>query len=201
MQLSDEQVTGNKDVIEKLIQTFPEERRKKVEEMFAGPIGMEYFTCPASTREDFHNCGPGGLADHSLRVTRNLRSLVKALVVGAYDVPTLNFVGLFHDFGKIGDGIEPGYRLLEGDQNRWKRQRGELYEINKKSVYMPSSERGLFILQKHGIVLSSDEYLAIRLNDGPYDPTNKNYAMREPDLALLTHMADRWACTQEKTSP
>jgi hypothetical protein len=40
--------------------------------------------------------------------------------------------------------------------------------------------------------------LAIRLNDGQYDETNKRYSMKEPPLALLIHMADRIVCETEK---
>ena len=56
------------------------------------------------------------------------------------------------------------------------------------------------MLQKHGIELTSDEHLAIRLNDGQYDETNKSYRMKEPELALLLHWADMWATKMEKIS-
>ena len=200
--LSDEALEKNTELVNKLVESFPSGnglaglgRREHVQAMLRGPVGLEYFTCPASAKEEYHNAFPGGLCDHSLRVTRNLRALVKALDVKDFDVPTLNFVGLFHDFGKVGDGVEP-YYLANADD--WQRKRGILYNINPKCVFMPTSERGLYILQKFKIELTPDEYLAIRLNDGMYDETNKRYAMREPDLALLVHMADRWACSQEK---
>lgn len=199
MRLSEDAQAKNIELVHKLIETFPDERRVLVRTMLEGPVGEEFFTCPASHKEEYHNAFPGGLCDHSLRVTRNLRALVKAFDVKLYtnevEIARLNFVGLFHDLGKVGDGVEP-YYLANADD--WQRKRGIMYNFNPKCVYMPTSERGLFILQKYGIALYPDEYLAIRLNDGMYDETNRRYGMKEPDLALLVHMADRWACSQEK---
>lgn len=133
---------------------------------------------------------------HSLNVVQNLKKLADTLCPGTYSNATLGFVGLFHDFGKIGDGIEPFY---VPKNSTWHEKQGIMFETNKKCQYMPTSERGLYIFQKFGIELSADEYLAIRLNDGQYTPENKGYAMKEPDLALLTHWADLWSTKQEKS--
>jgi hypothetical protein len=194
--LSDEQIEKNKAIIEKLFETFPENRRRYVKDMFEGPVGLEYFTAPASSQLRFHNAFPGGLTDHSLRVAKNLRSLARAWCAERFPQPTLDFVALFHDFGKAGDGVHPYYIP---NPNEWGRSKGFIYEMNHECVYMPSAELGLFVLQQHGVVLSSDEYLAIRLNDGMAEEANRRYSMKEPDLALLVHMADRWACSQEKS--
>jgi hypothetical protein len=204
--ISDEQVVKNAQIVEKLIETFPSGgtvgggRRELVQSMFKGIVGQEFYAAPASPRESWHNCFPGGLCDHSLRVVSNLMKISKSLAPDRYSPQTLTFVGLFHDLGKVGDGERPYYLPLEGKDNSWRRQKGELYEINKDCTYMPTSERGLYILQKYGIELSADEYLAIRLNDGMYEEANKRYALHEPDLALLVHFADRYALQIEKTS-
>lgn len=174
---------------------LPEPRKDLVRKMMDGPVGQQYLTCPASSREDYHSCFPGGLLIHSLNVIRNLNKLAKALCPGKYTDPTLIFVGAFHDLGKVGDGEHPYYVPNPSD---WHRAKGMLYEVNKECVWMPTSERGLYILQKHGIEVSSDEYLAIRLNDGQYDEANQGYRMKEPGLALLVHWADMWSCQQEK---
>lgn len=192
---SEELKAKNVELVNKLIDKFPEPRRGLVQTMMEGPVGLAYFTAPASSREEFHSCFPGGLAHHSLNLVRNLKKLADALCPGKFDSSTLAFVGLFHDLGKVGDGEEEYYLPQKSD---WHRNKGMLYETNKDCVYMPTSERGLYILQKYGIELSSDEYLAIRLNDGQYDDTNKAYRMKEPELALLVHWADMWATQQEK---
>jgi len=184
-------------IFNSLVEIMPEPRRSLVKAMMDGQVGQSYFVAPASSREEFHSCFPGGLLVHSLNVVKNLRRLVKALCPGKYNDATVAFVGLFHDLGKVGDGKEEYYVPNQSD---WHKQKGMLYEINKNCVWMPTSERGLYILQKNGIEVTSDEYLAIRLNDGQYDETNKGYRMKEPGLALLVHWADMWSCQLEKTS-
>lgn len=178
-----------------LVEKMPEPRRTKVKKMLGGRVGEIYFTCPASSREDFHSCYPGGLAQHSLNLLDNLRKLTETLCPGRYPDHQLIFVALFHDLGKVGDGVEEYYRPNPSD---WHRNKGMLYEINKDCQFMPTSERGLYVLQKNGIGVDAEEYLAIRLNDGQYDETNRAYRMKEPPLALLVHMADLWATVQEK---
>lgn len=196
-QLSEEQLKNNVDQFWKYIIIMSKERRLQLKKMFdeAPSILETYFTAPASSREEFHNCFPGGLLDHSLNVTRNLKRLADTLCPHKYTDDVLAFVGLFHDFGKIGDGSFEYYIPNESD---WHRKKGMLYETNKDCVQMPTSERGLFVLQNHGVLLTSEEYLAIRLNDGQYDETNKFYKMKEPELALLVHWADMWSTFSEK---
>lgn len=192
-----EEIQAEISIFESLVSIMPEPRQSLVKAMMEGKVGETYFTAPASSRVEFHSCYPGGLLVHSLNVVKNLKRIAKALCPGMYDDATLAFVGLFHDLGKVGDGVEECY---VPHTNEWHRKQGNLYEINKGCVYMPSSERGLYILQKHGIHLTTDEYLAIRLNDGMYDETNRNYRMKEPRLALLVHWADMWSANLEKSS-
>lgn len=195
---SDGEIALNMELVKKLVKKLPAGRRQAVEAMLDGFVGEQFFTAPASSRESFHSCYPGGLCQHSLNVLANLRKLAAALCPGRWDDATLVFVGLFHDLGKVGDGVEPCY---VPNPNEWGRKRGFLYEINDACVWMPSSERALYLLQRQGIALSSEELLAIRLNDGQYVRENEPYRMREPALALLVHFADRWAAEQEKAGP
>ena len=192
-----DRIEKNRETILKLFELFPEPRRTQVKKMFDSPLGVEYFTCPASTRKAYHSCYPGGLAQHSLNVTNYLVKVANALMPGSFTKDKLAFVGLFHDLGKAGDGH--GNRYYEQNPSQWHREKlGQLYEINPHCLPMPNSERGLYILQKFDIEVDSDEYLSIRLNDGQYDDTNKSYKMKEPDLAILVHYADLWATRQEK---
>lgn len=193
-----DKVEKNRERILKLIEMISEPRRSKVKEMLDGPLGLEFFTAPASTRVSYHSCYPGGLAQHSLNVVKYLVELAETLTPGTYSKEKLVFVGLFHDLGKAGDG-EVGY--YRQNPSEWHREKlGQHYEINPECLAMPNSERGLYVLQKFGIEVDHDEYLSIRLNDGQYDDTNKAYRMKEPDLAILVHYADLWATRQEKSS-
>lgn len=194
--LSDERIIQNQQLVRRLVEKNMEShRRDLVLKMLDGPVGEEFFTAPASTREEYHNCFPGGLCAHSLNVVNNLQKLAKALAPDRYSIEKILFVGLFHDLGKVGDGVNPYYLP---NKNDWERKRGRLYEINEKCLQMPTSERGLFLLQRTEILLDSEEYLAIRLNDGQYAAENSQYKMKEPPLALLVHMADRWSVEEEK---
>jgi hypothetical protein len=174
---------------------MPEPRRTKIKTMFEGDIGSIFFSAPASSRSDFHNCFPGGLVLHSLNVVANLYKMTSTLCPDRYSIDTLAFVGLFHDLGKVGDGKNEFYKSNESE---WHRSKGMLFEINKDCTFMVTAERGLFILQSYGVEMSAEEYLAIKLSDGQYDDTNRQYRLREPELALLLHWADMWSMVQEK---
>lgn len=196
-QLSEAEILANKDLVMKMVKKAQsvDSRWKLVETMLDGPVGDEYFMAPGSSKLEFHDCFVGGLCYHSLNVFKNLRKLADALTPGEFTPETLLFVALFHDLGKVGDGREP-YYLPE--ESQWHRDKlGKLYAINQKCVQMPTSERGLYVLQTAGITLTADEYLAIRLNDGMYPPENKSYGMHEPKLALLVHWADRFDCVSK----
>lgn len=199
--ISEEQSLKNTETVEKLIETLPGGdglaglgRRERVKAMFAD-VGLEYFTAPASSREDYHGCYPGGLCDHSLRVAKNLVVLAESLAPGKYPREQLIFLGLMHDLGKVGD---PPVSLYVPNPSEWHRKKGMLFEINKELTFMPVCDRTMYLLQKFGVSLDAEEYVALRISDGPYEKCNERYAMKEPDLAVLLHMADRWACAQEK---
>lgn len=194
----DGEVTQRIEALMADVELFPEPRRGLVKQMLDGPVGSEYFTAPASGREEYHSAFPGGLAYHSFNVAKTLGKLASTLCPGRWSDHTLNFVAMFHDLGKAGDGVEP-YYVVQNDQ--WRRKNyGEMYTINPDCMPMPTSERGLFLLQQHGITLSAEETLAIRLNDGQYVDENRYWrnGSREPDLALLVHWADNWSTRQEK---
>lgn len=193
--MNKDMVMKNAEKIKNLIELLSEPRKSLVKKMFEGPVGAAYFTAPASTKQEFHAAFVGGLAWHSLNVVRNLIKMSEALCPGKFTKEKLVFAGLMHDLGKAGDGENDYY--LETDL-RWKKERGEFFEINKKCFYMPTSERGIYLLQKYGIELEADEYVAIRLNDGMYDVNNHGWRMKEPDLAILVHFSDLWSTREEK---
>jgi hypothetical protein len=192
--LSEEKILSNKTTTETLIKAQHEQIRAPMQRLFAD-LGDEYFTAPASGQERYHGAFPGGLCDHSLRVATNLYSIAGALLPDAYEKRTLAFLGIVHDLGKVGDKDQPYY---VPNPNEYGRKRGFIYEINRDLPYMAVCDRTIYLLQKYGVPLTQEEYIAIRISDGPYEKCNEKYGMQEPDLALLLHFADRWACAQEK---
>lgn len=68
----------------------------------------DFFTAPASTK--YHNSFIGGLADHSLNVYYNLKSLVKNKhLEDIIDKDSIIICGLLHDMSKI-NFYERGFR-------------------------------------------------------------------------------------------
>lgn len=195
--ISDDRKIKNIELVQKLIGEFDVVRRKTVTQMM-DVIGEEYFVAPASSRADFHNAFPGGLCDHSLRVVKYLIRLQKDLAPDRWGKNMLVFVGLFHDLGKVGvDGVP---RYLPNPDG-WQRSKwGKLYTINEKMPFMTLDDATCYTLQKHNVEVTHEEFLALRLADGQYDPSNKAYAMKEPDLGLLVHWADMWSSNEEKAS-
>lgn len=179
-----------------LTKTFSPNRELAARLMLNGPIGQQFFTAPASTKKSYHNAFTGGLLEHSLNVVDNARKIANALAPGMFSDESVVLTALFHDLGKCGDGVEPHYIQL--DENDWRRRRGDLYEVNPKCDFMPTGERGVWLLLKHGFEPTYDEMMALRLNDGAGARENQPYAFREPRLALVIHWADHWSCVGEK---
>lgn len=168
----------------------------------AGPVKemLEHFgeracTAPASSRIEFHNAFPGGLVDHSLRVLQNAIAIATALKVKV-SKESLIISALFHDWGKVGDMDDDFYLPQTSDWHR--KTLGQMY-TNNQDIKMANAQLGLYTISQFGIKLTKDEYLAILLNDGMYVDENKWYAMKEPALALIVSMADRWSCQAEKS--
>jgi hypothetical protein len=148
---------------------------------------------PASSRIEFHNAFPGGFVDHSLRV---LKYAVDMASVFKVKVPKESIIisALFHDLGKLGTLDEEYYLNQPSD---WHRKRGQFF-INNHNIKMANAQLGLFMLNQHNIKLSEEEYMTILLNDGQYIEANRQYAQKEPRLALIVHFADRWSCQCER---
>lgn len=184
----------NAETVLKLVSRLPKPRNEQVKDLLEGPLGEVYFTTPASTSTDYHACYPGGLAEHSLNVTANLKKLASALCPDRYSEGDLIFAGLLHDLGKVGDGENEYY--LERD-SKWHRDRGILYELNPKCSRMPVGERTIYLLQRADITLTEEEFVAFRIVEAdPQEATHYRY--HEPSLALLLSWSNRWSIQSEK---
>lgn len=168
-------------------------RKEKIEFMLE-KLGDLYFTSPASSKKQFHNAFPGGLVAHSINVYKNLLKLNKTFKCG-FSEESMLICALFHDFGKCATtDLTPHYVSAED----WKRKNGTIYEPSPDGDYSPNHVRSIFLLQKFGVELQSDEFLAIYLNDGPILEGNRSFCMKEPKLAVFLHMADRLSCLFEQ---
>lgn len=163
-------------------------------------IGERLALAPASSRKDFHAAYPGGLIDHTLRVAQYALTLKRHIkIFDNLSDESVIFAALFHDLGKVGQPGSDGADFYVVEENSWQREKlGKYYKINENVQKMSNIDCTLMLLLHYGISPTIDEMLAIRLSDGQYVESNREYSMHEPKLALLIHTADRYATEEEK---
>jgi hypothetical protein len=162
---------------------------------------------PAAHKKEYHNAFPGGYVDHVNRVIEcalKVNNVWSEMGVddSTYTVEELIFSALNHDLGKMGDENHESY-IPQTDQ--WRRDKlGEDYMFNKQLAFSSVPDRGLFLLQSHGISYSFNEMIAIQTHDGLYDDANKKYLMaympeQKPRTSLpyIVHQADMMAARIE----
>jgi len=102
----------------------------------------------------------------------------------------------------MGDENEESY-IPQTD--KWRREKlGEEYMFNKEVPFASVPDRGLFMLQSHGVSYTFNEMLAIQTHDGLYDPANDKYlkgympeTKPRTSLPFIIHQADLMAARIE----
>ncbi len=207
MKLNEKQIIENwNDLLGRIDHQFKGDRKDRLIEMYKHFEDRMMFA-PASSREHYHNCFPGGYVDHVLRVMDCALDLYNSwMMQGAhtenYTVEELMFAALNHDLGKIGDLDNDTYIPNESEWHR--KNQGALYTVNPKTEFSLVPDRSLFLLQHFGIKYSWNEFLGIRIHDGMYEEANKPYLVSfNPDsrlrsnLPLILHQADMMASRVE----
>lgn len=169
------------------------QRREEFMKMWLD-ICDDFCSSPGAHKLGYHHCWPGGLAEHALSVLDLARRLAPAVGMNAHGNDSLTIVCLFHDLGKSG-----GY-YIPLDADNPKRASGERYKY-VRDWHASHAQRSLWMLQAHGIKLSSEEYRAILLHDGQYVEANRRFGMNEPDLAYVLHWADVWDARHSMPNP
>jgi hypothetical protein len=188
MSLTAEQIQSNWEKFIGYINTYISDPRREKLIAFYTKHEEEVAMMPASHKEAYHNAFPGGYVDHVNRVIEAALEFNKTwLMFGAeenYTVEELVFSALNHDLGKMGDGKEYAHKP---SQDEWRKKNlGEMYTFNKKLSYMSVPERSIKLLVDAGITPTENEWLAIRLHDGLYDPANEPYLKSwMPELNLV----------------
>jgi len=162
---------------------------------------------PASHKKEYHSAFPGGYVDHVNRVVHAALSMSDVWKSFGCDMTTftteeLVFSAINHDLGKMGDSEHESY-IPQTDQ--WRRDKlGEDYMFNKKLAFASVPDRGLFLLQEHGITYTFNEMVAIQTHDGLYDDANVKYLKtympeQKPrtSLPFILHQADMMAARIE----
>lgn len=205
--LTAEQIQENWDTLISIITNeIPGERGEKVVEFYQ-TYQERLILMPAAHKKEYHNAFPGGYVDHVIRVINcaiELHNLWDKMGAdtSTYTREELIFSALNHDLGKMGDEENEAY-INQTDQ--WRKDKlGEDYMFNTKVPFASVPDRGLYLLQSHGIIYSFNEMIAIQTHDGLYDEANKKYLAtympeQKPRTALpyILHQADLMAARIE----
>jgi len=207
MNLTAEQIQQNWIDLEETIKVFIEEPRRSQLLDFYSKYSDRIMLMPAAHKKEYHNAFPGGYVDHVLRVVDCALKLNDVWIEMGVDTSTytkeeLVFSAINHDLGKMGDEENESY-IPQTD--KWRREKlGEDYMFNSKIPFASVPDRGLFMLQSHGIKYTFNEMLAIQTHDGLYDEGNKKYLFtylpeQKPrtSLPFILHQADLMAARIE----
>lgn len=207
MKLTAEQILENWNKLMSRIDTYISEPRRTQLKEFYEQYSERIMMMPASHKKEYHNAFPGGYVEHVLRVIDSALKLNNVweemgVDTSTYTIEELVFSALNHDLGKLGDENNDSY-ISQDDQ--WRREKlGEDYKFNDRLEYMSVPDRGIHLLMTHGIMMSRNEWLAIKLHDGLYDEANKSYLMSwspetkpRTSLIYIIHQADLMAARIE----
>jgi len=207
MKLTAEQIVENWDKLMSRIDAYIAEPRRSNLKAFYEKYSERIMLMPAAHKKEYHNAFPGGYVDHVLRVIDCALKVNNVWVEMGVDDTTytkeeLVFSALNHDLGKMGDEENESY-IPQTDQ--WRKDKlGEDYMFNTKVQFASVPDRGLFLLQSHGIPYTFNEMVAIQTHDGLYDEGNKKYLMsfmpeQKPrtSLPFIVHQADLMAARIE----
>ena len=207
MNLAAEEIKANWDEFLGYIETYISSPRKEKLLEFYTKYEDRLVLMPASHKTQYHNCFPGGYVDHVNRVVKGALATHKIWEefeadTSTYTVEELVFSALNHDLGKMGDENHEAY-LPQTDEWR-KKNLGEQYVHNKALPFLSVPDRGLHMLQSHGVSYTTNEMLAIKLHDGLYDPANEPYLKNwmpeqkpRTSLVYIVHQADMMAARIE----
>ena len=207
MNLSPEEIVQNWETLLGYIEKYIESPRKEKLLDFYNKFSERLMLTPASHKKEYHNAFPGGYVEHVIRVIRCALDQHKlwekhGVDTSTYTIEELVFSALNHDLGKLGDEDNESY-LPQTDQ--WRKDKlGEDYMFNEKLAFASVPDRGLFLLQSHGIQYSFNEMITIQTHDGLYDEGNKKYLLsftpgQKPRTSLpyIVHQADLMAARIE----
>jgi len=207
MNLTAEQIQQNWVGLMGFIEDHISEPRKTKLIEFYKKYSERLILMPAAHKKEYHNAFPGGYVDHVNRVICCALSLHELWIKMGVDATTytkeeLVFSALNHDLGKMGDEENESY-IPQDD--KWRKEKlGEDYKFNDRIPFASVPDRGLFLLQSHGIQYTFNEMITIQTHDGLYDEANKKYlATYMPEqkprtsLPYIVHQADLMAARIE----
>ncbi len=145
----------------------------------------DFFTAPGSTR--FHDCTPGGLADHSVNVYKEFVRLLKAYPQVKVSAETAAIVTLLHDVCKA-NCYKVELRNKKDETGRWVQV--PVYTFKEDFCFGGHGSKSVYLIQKF-MKLTDEEAVAVNCHMGPENGNwTVNDAFRAYPLAFLVHTAD-----------
>jgi hypothetical protein len=207
MGLNAKQIQENWGIFINYIDEYIESPRQEKLKEFYTQYQERLMLMPASHKKEYHNSFPGGYIEHVNRVIEcalKLHTLWEEMGanVEKYTLEELVFSAINHDLGKMGD---ENFEAYVPQTDSWRKEKlGENYMYNMSLPFASVPDRGLYLLQAHGITYSFNEMLAIQTHDGLYDEANKKYLMgflpeQKPRTCIpfILHQADLMAARIE----
>ena len=207
MKLTAEEIQFNWEELIGNIETYITGDRKQAMLDFYNKYQDRLMLMPAAHKKEYHNAFPGGYVEHVNRVIRCARKQYELWKSEGCDMTTftmeeLIFSAINHDLGKMGDEEQDSY-IPQDD--KWRRDKlGEDYKFNTQVPFASVPDRGLFMLQSHGIKYTFNEMIAIQTHDGLYDEANNKYLKNfmpeqkpRTSLPYILHQADLMAARIE----
>lgn len=207
MKLTPEEIKANWDILMGYINEYISSPRKEALIKFYTQYEDRLGIMPAAHKKEYHNAFPGGYVEHVNRVIRCALKQYNLWEEEGADMTTftkeeLVFSALNHDLGKMGDETHDSY-IPQDD--KWRRDKlGEDYKFNEAVPFSSVPDRGLYLLQSHGVTYTFNEMVAIQTHDGLYDEANKKYLLgfipgQKPRTSLpyILHQADLMAARIE----
>ena len=178
MKLTAEQIKENWEQLLSYIDKYISSPRKEKLLDFYKKFEDRLALMPAAHKKEYHNAFPGGYVEHVNRVVRcSLKQYElwkeEGVDTSTFTIEELVFSAINHDLGKMGDEENESY-IPQTD--KWRRDKlGEDYKFNELVPFSSVPDRGLFLLQSHGVQYTFNEMLTIQTHDGLYDEGNKKY--------------------------
>lgn len=147
-------------------------------EKFLDDYGNRLATCARGlTREE------GGYHGALVEFLSNVALRAKETSEGVCSQKSAIRVALVHELGKLGS-LEN--ELFVEQESSWHREKlGQNFKYNESCKKMSVSHRTLYLLQKYGIELTSDEWLTVYLSQGMHFQEAGFYAKSKPILASV----------------
>ena len=207
MKLTAEEIESNWKTFISYIETYISSPRKEKLLDFYKKYEDRLILMHAAHKKEYHNAFPGGYIDHVNRVIEcslKVNNVWSEMGVdkSTYTIEELVFSAINHDLGKMGSETQESY-IPQDD--KWRRDKlGEDYKFNEKVPFASVPDRGLFLLQLHGVQYTFNEMITIQTHDGLYDEGNKKYLMswtpgQKPRTSLpyIVHQGDLMAARIE----